>query len=214
MRYREFVSALLHTPEVRALGNTFLYGTSYDLFNEYLSESSTAAIYGRRIGLDFAGQSEVQLYILLDFLTFIPFGNVGREYLKAKGVCIEESAYLYASLLLEAAGVTPTETEMASLRRFFTVRSDATVSLDAVGVASAARQIGDRLFNGILLGECAGSLGKAKKLAFYLKRLAEEYPASGEESPILQPVLSSLPELSALSEGQIAHLEASADTIK
>ena len=100
MTYRTYISALLQTPEVRALGGTFLYGTSYDLFNEYLSEKSTSAICVRRLDGNFEDQSEAEFYILLDFLTFVPFGLAGREALEGKGICAEEVAYRYALLLL------------------------------------------------------------------------------------------------------------------
>ena len=40
MRYRSYISTLLRTNEVRALENTFLYHTSYDLFTEHLEETT------------------------------------------------------------------------------------------------------------------------------------------------------------------------------
>ncbi len=208
MSYRSYVSDLLKTSEVRSLGNTFLYGSSYDLFNEYLSERSTAAIAVRRIGLGFEEQCEAEFYILLDFLTFVPFGGIGREHLRSKGVDVGEHAYAYALLLLDCAEITLSEAEKASLHRFFHSRSDLTLPADAVGIASAVRQLSDRLFNGIVLGTCAGSLGKAKALTLYLRQLAEATLASEGDVLDLSPVFSILPELTVLNQTQIEHLEA------
>ncbi len=208
MSYRSYISALLGTREVRALGNTFLYGTSYDLFNEYLSETSTAAIFARRMGLEFDGQKEVELYILLDFLTFIPFGSVGREYLRARGMCVEEHTYEYALLLLECAEVSMNEAEKESLRRFFALREDTVLPPDAVGVASAVRQLSDRLFDGITLGKCAGSLGKARALMLHLRTIAEEVSQKDLLKIDIGSFLSSLPALGGLNDAQREQLDA------
>ena len=212
MIYRSYVSDLLRTNEVRALGTTFLYHTSYDLFTEYLSETSSAAIFGRRLGLEFDGQKEIEFYILLDFLTFIPFGALGREHLKSKGIDTEESLYGYALLLIDCAGISVSEAEKASLRRFFALRNAPILPPDAVGIACAVRQLSDRLFNGILLGKCAGSLGKAKALSLHLRQLADTFRASGEEAIDLSPVLSALPELPVLNDTCIEYLEEATHT--
>lgn len=208
MSYRNYVSALLTLPETRALGNTFLFASSYDLFTEYLTETSAAAIFARRLGLGFDAQKEIELYILLDFLAFVPFGRTGRAYLKEKGLGDETQALRYAELLLELAGVSMAEKEKDALCRFFEARSDLTLPIDTVGAASAVRQLADCLFNGILLGKCAGSLGKAKALTLHLRALAEASFAGGGAPLELSPILAALPALPALNEAQTEHLEA------
>lgn len=207
MNHRSYISDLLKTERVRALGNRFLYNSSYDLFNEYLSETSTAAIFARRMGLGFDGQKEIEFYILLDFLTFIPFGAVGRDYLRRSGVNLDECVYGYSLLLLKFAGIPITEAEKLSLRRFFVFRNDPILPPDAVGIACAVRQLSDRLFNGILLGKCAGSLGKAKALSLHLGQLADAFHASDGEAIDLLPLFSTLPELPALNDTWIEYLK-------
>ena len=199
MTYRKYISALLQTPEVRALGGTFLYGTSYDLFNEYLSEKSTSAICVRRLDGNFEDQSEAEFYILLDFLTFVPFGLAGREALEGKGICAEEVAYRYALLLLEGAKITLSDAERVSLYRFFSLRRASNLPPDAVGIASATRQIGDALLGAISLQKCAGSLGKARALSLYLRKMADAFRDGASNTLDLTSILDEIPKLSTLS---------------
>ena len=214
MKYRQYISALVATPEIRALGGTYLYGTSYDLFTEYMTETSTANVYSRRFGIDFSGQKEMEFYILLDFFSFVPFGDTGRAYLNAKGVLAKEHAYARALLLLERADASLDSEEKARLHRFFTTREDSVLPCDPVGLAVAARRLGDRLFEGVALGKCAGSLGKARELGRLLKEIAERVFEKELTEFDIAPILSALPKIEALNATQTEHLEAAASTLK
>ena len=213
MKYRSYVRALHMSPEVRALGSAYLYGTSYDLFTEYLSEKATAGVFMRRFGINFAGESEVDFYILLDFLTFVPFGDAGRAYLKEKEISLATRAHAYATHLLSCAGISLTEEENASLLRFFEAREGTARTVDAVGLAATVRKLGDRLFDGITLGKCAGSLGKGRELSRRLKAIAERVYNEELTAFDMEDALSDLPTIS-LDDNQAALVMDAAATLE
>ena len=108
----------------------------------------------------------------------------------------------YPEILQSSAVISE---ESASLLRFFEAREGTARTVDAVGLAATVRKLGDRLFDGITLGKCAGSLGKARELSRRLKEISER--VYGEELTAfdMEETLFDLPILS-LNETQAARV--------
>lgn len=169
MGYREYSSRLIYSTDVRKMANTFLYGTSYDLFTEYQTESSTARVFARRF-MEFEGTNEMQFYLLMDFVTFIPFGEAGRAALAEQGLDVPTLKYTNAKRLLQKEGICLSEEESAKLKEFFDGYANDLQPVTPVGYANVIRKISDKLFNMIELNKCAGTLEKAKLLSFWMKK--------------------------------------------
>lgn len=205
MNYRTYISRLHFSSEVKALANTDLYGTRYDLFTEYQSESSTAKTCVRRI-MEFDSQIEIEFYILMDYLTFVPFGQLGRQKLAEQKVDIPTLKYDYSMLVLDCEGIRLSDDERHKLKLFFDTYDDDIQPITPVGYANIARKISDRLFNMIHIGECAGSIGKAKLLTYHLRQIVQEIFDGELKQFDIGQFLNRFPDLQSLNESQTEYL--------
>ena len=206
MNYRTYISKLHFSSEIKELSKAFLYGTRYDLFTEYQSEASSARLYVRRF-MSFEDQIEIEFYILMDYLTFIPFGNLGRQWLAEQKVDIVSLKYEYSLLILESEGINLSVEELYKLKLFFENYDNGVQPITPVGYANIVRKISDRLFNMIFIGECAGSIGKGKLLTFYLKQIAQEIYDSELKRFDVADFLNAFPDIQSLNETQIGYIK-------
>ena len=205
MNYRTYISRLLYSNEVKALANKYLYGTRYDLFTEYQSEAAGAKAYVRRI-MEFDSQVEIEFYILMDYLTFIPFGQLGRKTCAERNIDISSLKYDYSMLVLDCEGIRLSDDERHRLKLFFDTYDDDIQPITPVGYANIARRISDRLFNMIYSGECAGSIGKSKLFSYHLRQLVQELFDGELKQFDVGQFLKRFPDLQSLNESQTEYL--------
>ena len=206
MIYRDYLRELLFSSDAKKMANPLLFGTSYDLFTEYQSEAASARLFARRL-MSFEAQSEIEFYIFLDYLTFIPFGEAGRCTLAAKGVDVPALKLGRAMQILESAGIAQSAGEQARLKAFFEAYGNDVQPITPEGYAAIARRISDKMINMIFCGQVAGSLGKARLFTTTLRQLIQEVYDKEETVIDARDTLSRLPDLHALDEAQINHLE-------
>lgn len=82
--YRNYTSKILYFNELKRMENIDIYRTKNDLFTEYtcLFASVNCQIYP--LLKSFSFEEELQFYLYLDILTYLPFEKLGYEYLNAK----------------------------------------------------------------------------------------------------------------------------------
>ena len=79
--YRDFLEHVLYDMKLRRILMTDIYNTKYYLNTEYLGlfAKGNARLY--YLHLPFALDSELDFYLHLDMLTYLPFEKLGYEYL-------------------------------------------------------------------------------------------------------------------------------------
>ena len=79
--YRDFLQHVLYDLKLRRILMTDIYNTKYYLNTEYLGlfAKGNARLY--YLHLPFALDSELDFYLHLDMLTYLPFEKLGYEYL-------------------------------------------------------------------------------------------------------------------------------------
>lgn len=83
-KYKDYMSKILYFNELKRIGNTDVYQSKNDLFTEYtvLFASVNCQVYP--LLKSFSFDDELEFYLYLDMLTYLPFEKLGYEYLNAK----------------------------------------------------------------------------------------------------------------------------------
>lgn len=212
--YKNYTTYLILADKVKEkLSSTYLYSLPYTLFNEYQFEALEARHYAAENSMDYYEQGEIDFYILMDYLTFIPFGDLGRRYCAEQKIDIASLKYMRSLSILKEVRVNLNEEEAYRLKLFFDTYDNNLQPINPVGYANIVRKLQDRIYNMAFMriSECFDRKGLTPLLSQGMLKISKEISSGDLKEYDVEKILTRLPNIQSLDESQIAFLK---DTLR
>ncbi len=177
--YSKFLSHVLYDMELRSNMMTDIYDTKYDLFTEYLCLFSHANCQIYYLFHDFSLDTELEFYLNLDMLTYLPFEKLGYEYLNKKleneSSNVVEFKYNKIMKILEKVKFNISNEIQVNIKYFLDNYYNDKVELNIIGLAIITLRLIHRYVTIMNFGTfVGGSMGIQKKISQILDQITKD----------------------------------------
>lgn len=209
--FDDLATNLLCDLELRKILNTDIYQTKNYIFTEYhlISSSLNARIY--YLFKNFKYDEEVQFYLNLDTLTYLPFERLGYEYLserlKAQGSTVEEFKYAKIIEVLNHCCESVNEEAKSKVNAFLNNYYNDVVNIDASGFAIIALRLYHRFVLMMNFGAPLASLSINRKMDKILDKIIEDVNKDNLKQININDYLPAFDYSNQLSEDMLSYLE-------
>lgn len=182
--YRFFLQHVLYDMNLRRIQMTDIYNTKYYLNTEYLAlfaEGNSRLYY---LHFPFSLDSELDFYLHLDMLTYLPFEKLGYDYLNNELAKENSSAIEFKfnkmMKILDEAEFDVDEQTKANIKYFLNNYYNDVIEVNIIGLAIILLRLFHRYVTimnfGTLVG---GSMGIHKKIDHILDQIVSEVNEKG-----------------------------------
>ena len=177
--YRDFLQHVLYDMKLRRILMTDIYNTKYYLNTEYLGlfAKGNARLY--YLHLPFALDSELDFYLHLDMLTYLPFEKLGYEYLNnellKENSNVIEFKYNKIMEILDDAKFNVDEELANNIKYFLNNYYNDIIEINIIGLAIILLRLFHRYVTIMNFGAfVGGSMGIQKKIGNILDQIVKE----------------------------------------
>jgi len=137
--YRDYVSDFLYWNEFKRIGNTDLFETKNYIFTEYHSLFAKANCQTYSLLKDLWAGDELEFYLYLDMLTYLPFEKLGYDYLNKKlekeDLSVTQYKYNKINKLLNFYRKKLTDEQKDSVKKFLNNYYNDNIEINVIGLA-------------------------------------------------------------------------------
>ena len=192
---------------------TDIYDTKYDLNTEYLLlfTKGNARLYP--LFHDFSGDHELNFYLHLDMLTYLPFEKLGYDYLNnelsKEGSNVIEFKYNKIIKILHVAKFDVDDELKNNIQLFLKQYYNDVIEMNIIGLAIILLRLFHRYVTIMNFGTfVGGSMGIQKKIGDILDQIVEEVVETGKKEINLQEYLPAFDyENNQLNEDMIRYIK-------
>lgn len=210
--YRDFISHVLYDMNLRRIMMTDIYNTKYYLNTEYMNlfAKGNARLYF--LHFPFALDSELEFYLYLDMLTYLPFEKLGYEYLNNKLVkensSIIEFKFNKIMKILDEAKFDVDEKLKNNIKYFLNSYYNDIIEINIIGLSIILLRLFHRYvtimnFNTFV----GGSMGIHKKIDDILDKIVDEVNSKGLKEININNYLPEFDYNNKLNDDMIKYIE-------
>lgn len=182
--YRDFLRHVLYDMNLRKIMMTDIYDTKYYLETEYLTlfAEGNAQLY--YLHFPFSLDSELDFYLHLDMLTYLPFEKLGYDYLNEKlakeNTGVIEFKFNKIMKILDEAQFDVSEEIKSNIRCFLNNYYNDVIEINIIGLAIILLRLFHRYVTVMNFGTfVGGSMGIHKKIGSVLDQIVSEVDEKG-----------------------------------
>lgn len=182
--YRGFLQHILYDMNLRRIMMTDIYETKYYLETEYhgLFATGNANLY--YLHLPFALDAELEFYLNLDMLTYLPFEKLGYEYLNKElakeNSNVKEFKFNKIMKILNDSKFNVDDEIKNNIQRFLDNYYKDVIELNIMGLAIMLLRLFHRYVTIMNFGTfVGGSMGIHKKISHILDQIVKEVDEKG-----------------------------------
>ena len=210
--YRDFLQHVLYDMKLRRILMTDIYNTKDYLNTEYLVlfGKGNARLY--YLHLPFALDSELDFYLHLDMLTYLPFEKLGYEYLNNKllkeNSNVIEFKYNKIMEILDDAKFNVDEELANNIKCFLNSYYNDSIEINIIGLAIILLRLFHRYVTIMNFGAfVGGSMGIHKKIGVVLDQIVNEVNEKGIKEININDYLPEFDYSNTLNEDMIKYIE-------
>ena len=182
--YRWFLQHVLYDMNLRRIMMTDIYDTKYYLHTEYhtLFAEVKARLY--YLHFPFSLDSELEFYLNLDMLTYLPFEKLGYDYLNNELIKensnVIEFRYNKVMKILNEAKFDVDEELKNNIKYFLNNYYNDVIELNIIGLTIISLRLFHRYVTIMNFGTfVGGSMGSHKKIGHILDQIVDEVNEKG-----------------------------------
>ena len=210
--YRNFLSHVLYDMKLRSILMTDIYNTKYYLNTEYhcLFAKGNCVIYD--LFHDFSLGEELEFYLKLDMLTYLPFEKLGYNYLNNKlekeNSNVNEFKYNKIIKILNDSKLEIDEELINNIKYFLNNYYNDFIEINIIGFTIILLRLFHRYVTimnfGVFVG---GSMGIQKKIGVILDKIVNDVNSKGLKEININDYLVEFDYSNTLNEDMIKYLE-------
>lgn len=210
--YRSFLVHVLYDLKLRRIMMTDIYDTIYYLHTEYhtLFTKVNARLY--YLHFPFYLDSELEFYLNLDMLTYLPFEKLGYDYLNNKLIKensnVIEFKYNKIIKILDEAKFDVDEELKNNIKYFLNNYYNDVIELNIIGLTIILLRLFHRYVTIMNFGTfVGGSMGIHKKIGHILDKIVDEVNEKGIKEININDYLPEFDYSNTLNEDMIKYIE-------
>lgn len=210
--YRNFLSHVLYDMKLRSILMTDIYNTKYYLNTEYhcLFAKGNCVIYD--LFHDFSLDEELEFYLKLDMLTYLPFEKLGYNYLNNKlekeNSNVNEFKYNKIIKILNDSKLEIDDELSDNIKYFLNNYYNDIIEINIIGLSIILLRLFHRYVTimnfGVFVG---GSMGIHKKIGVILDNIVNDVNSKGLKEININDYLVEFDYSNTLNEDMIKYLE-------
>lgn len=210
--YRKFLSHVLYDMKLRSILMTDIYNTKYYLNTEYhcLFAKGNCVIYD--LFHDFSLDEELEFYLNLDMLTYLPFEKLGFNYLNNKlekeNSNVNEFKYNKIVKILNDSKLEIDDELSDNIKYFLNNYYNDIIEINIIGLSIILLRLFHRYVTimnfGVFVG---GSIGIQKKIGVILDNIVNDVNSKGLKEININDYLIEFDYSNSLNEDMIKYLE-------
>ena len=210
--YRNFLSHVLYDMKLRSILMTDIYNTKYYLNTEYhcLFAKGNCVIYD--LFHDFSLDEELEFYLNLDMLTYLPFEKLGYNYLNNKlekeNSNVNEFKYNKIIKILNDSKLEIDDELSDNIKYFLNNYYNDIIEINIIGLSIILLRLFHRYVTimnfGVFVG---GSMGIHKKIGVILDNIVNDVNSKGLKEININDYLVEFDYSNSLNEDMIKYLE-------
>ena len=210
--YRKFLSHVLYDMKLRSILMTDIYNTKYYLNTEYhcLFAKGNCVIYD--LFHDFSLDEELEFYLNLDMLTYLPFEKLGFNYLNNKlekeNSNVNEFKYNKIVKILNDSKLEIDDELSDNIKYFLNNYYNDIIEINIIGLSIILFRLFHRYVTimnfGVFVG---GSIGIQKKIGVILDNIVNDVNSKGLKEININDYLIEFDYSNSLNEDMIKYLE-------
>ena len=210
--YRKFLSHVLYDMKLRSILMTDIYNTKYYLNTEYhcLFAKGNCVIYD--LFHDFSLDEELEFYLNLDMLTYLPFEKLGYNYLNNKlekeNSNVNEFKYNKIIKILNDSKFEIDDELNDNIKYFLNNYYNDIIEINIIGLSIILLRLFHRYVTIMNLGGfVGGSMGIHKKIGVILDNIVNDVNSKGLKEININDYLVEFDYSNSLNEDMIKYLE-------